>query len=493
MTATAPVDDKVDPKVIKTGLILVVGVLAVVFDTTIVSVALHTLVIDLHSSVSTIQWVSTGYLLALGMTVPLSTWGLRRYGGKRLWMFALALFLVGSIGASLAWNADSLIAWRVVQGAAGGLLLSVLTTLIMQAAGGKSLGRTVTLIALPALIGPILGPLVGGAILTHLSWRFMFWVNVPFCLAGLVLAAKYLPKDTASAVRPRMDVLGFALLAPGIAALILGLSNAGAAAGFGHGDVIIPLAIGTVLLVAFCLYAVRTSEPIVNIRLFTHRSVGSSSLVLFFSGFTLYGAVLVLPLFYQEARGATALTAGIMLVPQGVGALLSRGLAGRLTDKIGGRPVAIAGFAIIAASTIPFCFADPKTSGWLLALWLLARGFGLGAVTISVMAVAYLGLDRAQIPHASVLTRTAQQIGGSFGVAVLAVIFESSVAAHHGDLIAAFHVAFWWSVGFAALAALLSFWLPGRPGPTAKGAAAERPAGGSATVSPTGSAQAIRQ
>jgi EmrB/QacA subfamily drug resistance transporter len=353
MAATAPTDGKVDPKVIKTGLILVVGVLAVVFDTTIVSVALHTLVIDLHSSVSTIQWVTTGYLLALGMTVPLSTWGLRRYGGKRLWMFALALFLVGSIGASLAWNADSLIAWRVVQGAAGGLLLSVLTTLIMQAAGGKSLGRTVTLIALPALLGPILGPLVGGAILTHLSWRFMFWVNVPFCLAGLVLAAKHLPKDTVSAVKPRLDTLGFALLAPGIAALIFGLSNAGAAAGFGHGDVIIPLAIGVVLLVAFCLYAVRKIEPIVNIRLFTHRSVGSSSLVLFFSGFTLYGAVLVLPLFYQEARGATALTAGIMLVPQGVGALLSRGLAGRLTDKIGGRPVAIVGFAIIAASTIP--------------------------------------------------------------------------------------------------------------------------------------------
>jgi len=477
MAATAPADGKVDPKVIKTGIILVVGVLAVVFDTTIVSVALHTLVTDLHSSVSTIQWVSTGYLLALGMTVPLSTWGLRRYGGKRLWMFALALFLVGSIGASLAWNADSLIAWRVVQGAAGGLLLSVLTTLIMQAAGGKSLGRTVTLIALPALVGPILGPLVGGAILTHLSWRFMFWVNVPFCLAGLILAARYLPKDTVSAVKPRMDVLGFALLAPGIAALILGLSNAGAAAGFGHRDVIIPLAIGAVLLVAFCLYAVRASEPIVNIRLFTHRSVGSSSLVLFFSGFTLYGAVLVLPLFYQEARGASALTAGIMLVPQGVGALLSRGLAGRLTDKIGGRPVAIVGFAIIAASTIPFCFADPKTSSWLLALWLLARGFGLGAVTISVMAVAYLGLDRAQIPHASVLTRTAQQIGGSFGVAILAVILESAVAAHHGELIAAFHVAFWWSVGFAALAALLSCWLPGRPGI----ASAEAPAGPAAT------------
>ena len=462
MPATAPADGKVDPKVIKTGLILVVGVLAVVFDTTIVSVALHTLVTDLHSSVSTIQWVSTGYLLALGMTVPLSTWGLRRYGGKRLWMFALTVFLVGSIGSSLAWNADSLIAWRVVQGAGGGLLLSVLTTLIMQAAGGKSLGRTVTLIALPALLGPILGPLAGGAILTHLSWRFMFWVNVPCCLAGLVLAAKYLPKDTVAAVKPKLDVLGFALLAPGIAALILGLSNAGAAAGFGHQDVVIPLAIGAVLLVAFALYALRESEPIADIRLLAHRSVATSSAVLFFSGFTLYGAMLLLPLFYQEARGATALSAGITLVPQGVGALLSRSLAGRLTDKIGGRPVAVVGFAIIAAATIPFCYADPKTNSWLLALWLLVRGIGLGAVMIAVTAVGYLGLDRAQIPHASVLTRTAQQVGGSFGTAVLAVILESAVTTHRGNLSAAFNIAFWWSVGFAALAVVVSFLLPGR-------------------------------
>ena len=488
MAATAPADDKVDPKVIRTGLILVIGFIAVVFDTTIVSVALHTLSTQLHTSVSTIQWVATGYLLALGMAVPLSTWALRRFGGKRVWMFALAVFLVGSIGSSLAWNVDSLIAWRVVQGVGGGLLFPVLTTLIMQAAGGKALGRTVTLIALPALLGPILGPLVGGAILTHLSWRFMFWVNVPFCVAGLVLAWKYLPGDAAAAVRPKLDFLGFALLAPGIAALILGLSNAGTAAGFGHPDVIIPLVIGAALLLAFCLYALRGSEPLADIRLLAKRPVASSSAVLFFSGFALYGAMLLLPLFYQETRGATPLSAGIMLIPQGVGALLCRGIVGRLTDKIGARPVAVFGFVVIAASTIPFCLADPKTSGWLLAFWLLLRGVGLGTVTIPVMAVAYLGLEKAEIAHASVLTRTAQQVGGSFGTAVLAVILESSVSSHHGDLTAAFHVAFWWAAGFAGLAALLSLWLPGRP----RSPQADTPPATGTTQDAVGTARQVR-
>ncbi len=233
-TAAKPPADKLDPKVVKTALILITGGMAVIFDTTIVSVALRTLAVKLGTSVATIQWVTTGYLLALAIAVPLSAWGLKRFGGKHLWMFSLAVFLIGSIGSSLAWNVGSLIGWRVVQGAGGGLMLPLMTTLIFQAAGGKSLGRLVTYVALPALLGPILGPVIGGAILTHLSWRFMFWVNVPFCVAGLLLAWRYLADDapgkatgTAAAPKAKLDVPGLLLIAPGTAVLLYGLANAG--------------------------------------------------------------------------------------------------------------------------------------------------------------------------------------------------------------------------------------------------------------------------
>src|SRR5580692_2762510 len=390
--ADTPQSDKLDPKVVKTALILIVGLMAVIFDTTIVSVALHTLALQMHTSVTTIQWVTTGYLLALGIAVPLSTWALRRFGGKRLWMTALAVFLIGSVGSSLAWNVESLIAWRVVQGLGGGIMFPLLTTLIM--------------------------------------------------------------------------------LAPGVAAFILGLSNAGSAAGFAHPDVIVPLATGVALTAAFTGHALRltgrsgagrSGQPLVDVRLLARRPVASASAVLFFSGFSLYGAMLLLPLYYQEVRGVSPLTAGLMLVPQGVGALLSRGLAGRLTDTIGARPIAVAGFAIVAAATVPFAFAGPDTNSWLLALSLVIRGFGLGAVTIPVMAVAFLGLDKEQIAHSSVLTRTMQQLGGSFGTAVLAVILTASLAAHHGDLAAGFDIAFWWATGFSVVAVLLSLWLPGAP------------------------------
>jgi EmrB/QacA subfamily drug resistance transporter len=490
MSADTHENDRVDPRVVKTALILVVGALAVVFDTTIVSVALRRLAASLHVSVATIQWVSTGYMLALGVAVPLSTWALGRFGGKRVWMFALSVFLVGSIGSSLAWDAGSLIGWRVVQGLGGGLMLPVMTTLIMQAAGGRALGRTTTWISLPALLGPILGPLVGGAILTHLSWRFMFWVNVPFCVAGLILAGRHLTADApgGAAVPPRLDVRGLVLLAPGIAALVLGLSNAGSADGFGHPGVIAPLAAGVAFLVAFTFYALRHRAPLVDIRLLAARSVGSSTTVLFLSGFSLFGAMLLLPLYYQEVRGVSALSAGLMLVPQGVGTLLSRQIAGPLTDRIGARPIAVAGFLVVAAATVPFAFVDATSDGWLLALWLLIRGAGLGAVTMPVMAASYVGLDRAQIPHSSVLTRTAQQIGGSFGTAVLAVILERSVSGSGpGAAVSGFHVAFWWAAGFSLVATVPCLWLPGRKQVRAAAAAAASVA---APPEPAGAARA---
>jgi EmrB/QacA subfamily drug resistance transporter len=465
-TPAKPPAEKLDPAVIKTALILVVGALAPIFDTTIVSVALHTLSVKLDTSVATVQWVTTAYLLALGIAVPLSTWGLARFGGRRLWMFSLVVFLAGSLGSSLAWNIGSLIGWRFVQGIGGGLMLPLLATLVFQAAGGKSLGRLVTYIALPALLGPILGPLVGGAILTHLSWRFMFWVNVPFCVIGFLLAWRHLKIDAparpgSAAGKPRLDLPGLFLVAPGTVAVLLGLANAGTAAGFAHPDVLIPLVVGVALLAGFVGYALRKSHPLVQVRLLAQRSVGASSAVLFFSGFSLYGAMLLLPLYYQDVRGTTALAAGVLLVPQGIGTALSRTVAGSKIDRLGSRVFALAGFAVVAAATVPFALAGPHTSAWLLAVWMVIRGFGLGAVTMPVTVASYIGLNEQQIPHSSVLTRTATQIGGAFGAAVLAVILEGAIAAHHGALADAFHVAFWWSAGFSAVAVLLSLWLPG--------------------------------
>jgi EmrB/QacA subfamily drug resistance transporter len=325
-----------------------------------------------------------------------------------------------------------------------------------------------SVISLPAILGPVMGPVLGGAILHWFDWRWLFWVNVPFCVVGFVLAWKLLPADHQPA-RPKLDLVGFLLLSPGIVGILYGLSNASAAGGFVSTDVLAPILIGAALLLAFTAHATRFGErALVDVRLFAHRAVASAAGLLFLSGAALYGAMLLLPLYFQEIRGADALAAGLVLVPQGIGTLLSRSLAGRLTDVIGAKWVALAGFAIVGAATIPFTLATATSSEWALLAALLARGFGLGAVTIPLMTAAFIGLARPEVPHASIITRIAQQIGGSFGVALLAVILDGAVAnttLAASPPVTAFQQAFWWATGFTGLAMLLALALPGTSHP----------------------------
>lgn len=481
--------ERLDPAFIRLGIVLLTGVLAVVFDSTIVSVALRTLSRDLHAPVSTIGWVTTGYLLALGIAVPVTGWLVGRFGGKRVWMAALTIFLIGSIGSSLAWSAPSLIAARIVQGTGGGLMLPVMTTLLIRAAGGRSLGRATSFIALPALLGPVLGPALGGIIVDDLSWRWIFWVNVPICIAGLILAARMMPADTGDRAQ-HLDLPGLLLLSPSIAVLLYGLSQIGATGGFSHLSVIIPLAAGTALMAAFVVYALRAGAPLLDLRLFRVPSFTVSTLLIFLSGFALYGALLLMPLYFQEVQGRSALQTGLLLAPQGIGIMASRGIAGSLTDRIGPRWIVFGGLLAAAAGTIPYATAGAGTSDWLLMAALVVRGVGLGAVTLPVMATAYLGLDGARIADASIITRAAQQVGGSFGAAILVVILASAQAGHTGSPAAAFGTTFWWVTGITVLATALALCLPviraARPADGGPEAGPSEPAGpsGQAAASP---------
>ncbi|MBK8462407.1 MAG: multidrug efflux MFS transporter [Nigerium sp.] len=453
----------VDPAVWRTVWVVLVGALAVLFDTTIVAVALHTLSTDLRAPISTIQWVTTGYLLALAVVIPITGWAQRVLGAKRLWMIALAIFLVGSILSSLAWSAGSLIAFRVVQGIGGGVMMPLMSTLVMQAAGGKNLGRVMSVVSLPAVLGPILGPVIGGFILQNLHWSWMFWVNVPFCVAGLILAAVFMPAD-GPVTRAPLDVAGFVLMAFGLVGVLWGLSNAGSG-GFGHAEALWPLLAGAALLAAFVAWAQRRGQKaLLDLRLLKHWPLASSSLLLFLSGITLYGAMLLLPLYFQQLRGLTPLMAGVLLIPQGVGTFLSRSVAGRLSDTMSARWLAMAGFAVVALGTVPFAFATGQTSEmWLMAA-LLVRGVGLGAVTVPLMALGFRGLPRSDVPDASIITRIASQVGGSFGSAVLAVILTGAMATATttAALTRGFQQSFAWTMGFTVTGMLISLALPGR-------------------------------
>jgi EmrB/QacA subfamily drug resistance transporter len=452
-------EDRLDPALLKLALILVVGAMAPLLDSTIVNVAVNTLGRDLHTSLAAVQWVITGYLLALAMAIPATGWLVGRFGAKRMWMIALTVFLAGSMLCGLAWNTGSLIAFRVLQGAGGGLMLPILQTLLLRAAGGRRLGRLMGTITIPALVGPILGPVIGGLIVGGASWRWIFYVNVPVCVVALVLAWRGLPPDGPRDRGHRLDLLGLALLSPALASVIYGLSQVGTRGGFTHPAVITPLALGVVLLVAFVTHALRASEPVVDLRLFRVRSFAASSTLLFLSGLSMFGAMLLLPLYYQRVRGQGVVAAGLLMAPQGLGSLLTRGPLGTLIDRVGPRPVVLAGTALTALGTLAYTQAGPHTSELLLAVSLVVRGAGLSGATIAVMAAAYQGLDPADIPHASSATRIMQQVGGSFGAAVLAVVLTRQFAGRTSAA-AAFDRAFWWSLAFTALAVVPAFLLP---------------------------------
>jgi len=469
----SPKTETVAPGVWPIAWTTLVGGLGVLFATTIVAVAVEPLAGILGVPLSTIQWISTGYLLALAVVIPIVPWAQRRLGGRRLWITGLALFLAASVLAAVAWDAASLIAFRVLQGAAGGLLMPMMTTLVMQAAAGKGLARVMSVISLPAVLGPILGPVLGGIVLDALDWHWLFLITVPFSLAGILLALRYLPKDDAATPAP-LDGVGFVLMAFGLAAVLFGLSNASSDGGFLHADVLLPASAGVIAIAAFAWWTLRRrTEPLVDLRLLRHRPLSSSTLLLFLSGFALYGAMLLIPLYFQQLRGMSPLAAGLLLIPQGVGSLLSRSLAARLTERIGARWVVLAGFAIVAVGTLPFLGATEDTSLALLSVFLLVRGVGLGAVTVPLMALAFEGLEHDEVPHASVISRIGQQLGGSFGTAVLAVTLQTAIATAVAPAVG-FQVAFWWATAFTVAAVGLALLLPSRkvPEPVAEEAAA---------------------
>lgn len=217
--------EKLDPAILKVALILVFGALAPLFDSTMINVAIRTLTSDLQSSVAVIQWVITGYVLTMGMAIPVSGWAVNRFGGKKVYMFSLAVFLGGSVLCSLAWNPGSLISFRLLQGVGAGILIPTLQTVLVQTAGGRNIGRIMSIISIPTLLGPILGPVLGGVIINSLGWRFIFYVNIPITLIAMLLAWRGIPADEPSTHKQTLDLTGLLLLSPAFAILIYGIAQ----------------------------------------------------------------------------------------------------------------------------------------------------------------------------------------------------------------------------------------------------------------------------
>lgn len=463
-TNIKPIKEKLDPIVLRVAIILVVGALAPLFDSTMVNVAIHTIAADMKATTSIIQWITTGYVLAMGLAVPISGWATKRFGGKRLYIFSLAIFLIGSVCSMLSWNIESIIAFRVIQGIGAGLMMPTLQTELIQISGGRNIGRIMAIVSIPSLLGPILGPVLGGIIVNSLNWRAIFWVNIPICIAAIALSAWGIPADKLTEKKATLDLIGMLLLSPAFAILIYGIVEIGSHEGITSSAAYIPLIIGIVLMASYVIYALNTKrEPALNVRLFKSVNFSASNILLIFSGIITNGAMLMLPLYYQDVRGASALYAGLWMIPQGAGMLLTRSWAGKAADRDGSRNIVLMSLVAVAIGTLPFAFAGTDTNYIFLSIALLIRGAGLGGLFISIMMSSYIGLPKEQIPHASISTRIFQTIGGAFGSAILATVAQQQLTGHAQTDIHAisnsFNVSFRWAIGFTVIAVIPTLFL----------------------------------
>jgi EmrB/QacA subfamily drug resistance transporter len=473
-----PSQDRLEPAIIKAGIVVVLGTIMSILDTTIVAVALHTLSGDFHVNVDTIQWVTTGYLLSLAIVIPVSGWAIHRIGAKPVYMISLALFILGSVLCGFAWSATSLIIFRVLQGLGGGMIMPVGQSIMARAAGPQRMGRVMGIIGVPQLLGPILGPVLGGVIVSNTSWRWIFFVNVPIGLVALWLSKSFLAKSERDNEH-RFDLLGFLLLSPGLALIVYGLSRVGTEGGFHGPSVWDSLIAGVVLIALFVLRSTKALEPLIDMHLFRDRTFSVASIGIFLTGATLYGTMFLLPLYYQIDRGDAAWKAGLMMAPQGIGAAMVMRYAGSLSDRRGPRYVATFGIALLALGTFFYTGVSATSSYVLLALALFVRGIGLGFGMMPVFAASYRNLTHAEVPKATSATNIIRQIGGSLGVALFAVVLQTQIAQRFAasgsalpaglvhptvsdlqGIAQAFAHSFWWSFGTCVIAIIPVLFLP---------------------------------
>src|SRR3954454_5718753 len=455
--ATSPAGgDHIERWVWRVCLIVIVGSIMSILDTTIVNVALDRLSSELHTSIANIQWVVTGYLLSLAAVIPVSGWAARRFGAKQVYLSSLVLFTLGSVLCGIASSATELIVFRVLQGVGGGLILPIGQLMMATAAGPRRMGRVMSVVAIPAMLAPILGPALGGLILDNASWRWIFFVNVPIGVVAIVLGLRGLPKGERQEAG-RLDVLGLVLLVTGMPLITYGLAEIGNTGGFSSPKVIVPIVAGLTLVALFIAHARRAPRPLLDVHLYARRTFASASITTFCLAAALFGAMILMPLYYQQVRGEDVLATGLLVGPQGLGAALAMPISGRVTDRIGGGPKAVFGVILTALTTIPFGLIGAHTSIVALSLWMFARGIGIGFAFMPAMAAAFASLDPHEISDATPQMNILQRLGGSIGTAVLAVVLQRALIAEHHPLTDAgaadaYSIAFWWSLGITALA-----------------------------------------
>src|SRR6188472_3156045 len=434
--------DHIDGAVLKIAGVVVIGAIMSILDITVVNVALPTFQTAFGSvahplAYSTVAWSVTAYTLALATVIPITGWAADRFGTKRLYMTAIALFVIGSALCATAWSIGALIGFRVLQGLGGGMLMPLGMTIMTRAAGPHRMGRLMAILGVPMLLGPILGPIIGGWLIQVASWHWIFLINAPIGAIAIVYAWRVLPKDTPEPSES-FDFVGMALMSPGLALFLFGVSSIPGEGTATAPRVWVSMLVGTVLMVAFVFHSFRPEHPLLDLRLFKNRNLTVSIITMFLFAAAFFGGLLLVPTYFQEVRGESTLQAGLLVAPQGIGAMITMPIAGSQVDK---HPIGrIVPFGLIGMFGLTQLTAT--TPYPVIIAELFVMGLGMGATMMPLFTSALKTLKAHEVARGSTLLNITQQIASSCGVAIMSVLLTNHLQASKlaGPAMATLHI-----------------------------------------------------
>src|ERR1700723_3879638 len=449
--------DRLDPLVWKITSVAVIGSFLSQLDATVVNVSLSTLAVELHSSLTAIQWVTSGYLLALALMIPLHGWLVESIGAKALYLWCFSAFTLSSALCGLAWSANVLIGFRILQGMSGGLMAPMAQMMVARVAG-RHMARLMGYAAVPILLGPLLGPVIAGAILQHASWRWLFLVNLPVGVLAIILAVLFLPNDREETRSRELDLPGFALLSPGLVLFLYGSDHLGERIG------LTTLLVSIVLLALFFRMAIRKGDKaLIDLQLFKRKTFAASSTTQFMSNGISFAGQMLIPIYLIRACGKSPSATGWLLAPLGVGMISSYPWIGALTQRFGIRKVSAGGALLAFAGTLPFLYlASHGLVFTVLAGALFVRGIGLSAVGIPSISAAYASVRKQDLPMATTSLNIVQRLGGPTLTTLCATFlgWRLGMAQSSASLSSAFTAAFLLLCGLHALVFAAALRLP---------------------------------
>lgn len=430
------------------GVVFVFGLFMDLLDMTIVNVAIPKLSEDLDANTTTVQWVVTGYLLSLAVFIPVSGWLGDRFGTKRIFMTALFLFTSASLACGLAWNIESLIAFRVLQGIGGGMLTPVGTAMLFRAFPPHERAKGAAILMIPMVVAPASGPVLGGYLVEYQDWRWIFLINIPVGMLGFIFAGMFL-KEEKQSTAGSLDLPGLALAGIGLGSLMYGLAEAGDR-GLDDPRVLMFGAIGLVVLAVFAIVELRSSAPMIDVRLFLNPLFRATNIVQLVGFGGLMGGLFLLPLMLQTTMGLGAFESGLTTFPQAIGVVTMVQVTGRAYPIVGPRRMLMIGMAGVAATTFAFTQVDLGTNLWWIRGIMFARGCFFSFMLVSLQTATFATISPQLMGRASAISSAGRQVGSSLGVALLATVLTSRLGARDAALggpdasaaITAFHESF---------------------------------------------------